>query len=455
MPHKNSDKEPVNQRVVQSVNKRYEEQQNTPGTKGQNQSRYEPMTELSPRTMCALLGELTQDVIGQWDTFGVRIYKKCNNMPHKNSNKEPVNQRVVQYVNERYEEQQNTLGTEGQNQSRYEPMTELSPRTMRTLLDELTQDVVGQVILQNVHDMEKFIQNENIHYDNMAKQLGTLNELMNKLVGQICQPNFPSIGNHFQARTIVGHNSPVLSSNQEIEPPFIPSTSNSRGRKMENLDHSNGAFNLGGGPTAREIIQNIGQNVTRVNNGANVQVNGNNVLNNGNFATNPGPNNRPQMIPPVNQPIGVSYDLNVGLRNQIAEIMQDQMAFGMRPFIRPTYRKPYPDLDAIESGRITFEAKKKMAVDENPFPWPLGINMITTGFKSGLPKFKLVVDNGEEDPEPHPSIFECLKGKEGKRDERILCARCSREENENVEKTGAWGHHHRPSVIPNFQPIRG
>ncbi|KAL2512624.1 putative retroelement [Abeliophyllum distichum] len=78
--------------------------------------------------------------------------------------------------------------------------------------------------------------------------------------------------------------------------------------------------------------------------------------------------------------------------------------------------------DAIESRRITFEAKKKMAVDENPFPRPLGINMITTGFKSGLPKFKLVVDNAEEDPEPHPSVFAHLKGKEGKRDEGILCA---------------------------------
>ncbi|KAL2526901.1 putative retroelement [Abeliophyllum distichum] len=110
--------------------------------------------------------------------------------------------------------------------------------------------------------------------------------------------------------------------------------------------------------------------------------------------------------------------------------------------------------DAIELGRITVEAKKKMAVDGNPFPRLLGINMITTSFKSGLPKFKLVVDNGEEDPEPHPSVFERLKGKEVKRDEGILCARCSREVNENVEKTGAWRPHHRPSVVPNFQPIQ-
>ncbi|KAL2480328.1 Uncharacterized protein Adt_33294 [Abeliophyllum distichum] len=109
--------------------------------------------------------------------------------------------------------------------------------------------------------------------------------------------------------------------------------------------------------------------------------------------------------------------------------------------------------DAIESGRITFEAKKKMAVDENPFPRPIGVNMIT-GFKSGLPKFKLVVDNGDEDPEQQPSVFELLKGKEAKRDERILCARCSREVNENVEKIEVWGRHHRPNMVPDFQPIQ-
>ncbi|KAL2480327.1 hypothetical protein Adt_33293 [Abeliophyllum distichum] len=115
------------------------------------------------------------------------------------------------------------------------------------------------------------------------------------------------------------------------------STSNAVGGGMT----SNGASNLGGSPITRENVQNVGQNTTRVNDGVNVQVNGNNGLNNGNFAT--GPNNRPQMIPPVNQPICVPYDPNVVLRNQIAEITQDQMTFGMRPFIRPTYRKPYPD----------------------------------------------------------------------------------------------------------------
>ncbi|KAL2466320.1 putative retroelement [Abeliophyllum distichum] len=173
-------------------------------------------------------------------------------MPYKNSDKEPASQRV-QSVIERYEEQQNTPGIEGHNQSRYEPMTKLSPRTMRALFGELTQDVVGQ--------------------------------------------------------------------------------------------------------------------------------------------------------------------------------------------------------NAIESGRITFEAKKKMAVDENPFPRPIELNMITD-FKNGLPKFKLVVDSGDEDPEQQPSVFERLKGKETKREERILCARCNREVNENVEKTEVWGRHHRLNMVSDFQPIQ-
>ncbi|CAA3006187.1 Hypothetical predicted protein [Olea europaea subsp. europaea] len=92
--------------------------------------------------------------------------------------------------------------------------------------------------------------------------------------------------------------------------------------------------------------------------------------------------------------------------------------------------------DAIESGRITFEDKKKIAVDENPFPQSLGVNMVTTGFKNKLPKFKLVIDDGEEDPGPHPSVFERIKGKEPKKDEDVLCARCKREVGANTEKLG-------------------
>ncbi|XP_022895259.1 uncharacterized protein LOC111409441 [Olea europaea var. sylvestris] len=98
--------------------------------------------------------------------------------------------------------------------------------------------------------------------------------------------------------------------------------------------------------------------------------------------------------------------------------------------------------DAIESGRITFDDKKKMAMNENPFPQPLGINMVTSGFKNKLPKFKLVIDEGEEDPRPHPSVFERIKGKEPKKDKDVLCARCKREVNGNIEKPGTWQHPH-------------
>ncbi|CAA2968872.1 Retrotransposon gag [Olea europaea subsp. europaea] len=111
--------------------------------------------------------------------------------------------------------------------------------------------------------------------------------------------------------------------------------------------------------------------------------------------------------------------------------------------------------DAIESGRITFEDKKKMAVDENPFPQPLGVNMVTTGFENKLPKFKLVIDDGEEDPGPHSGIFERIKGKEPKKNEDVLCARCKREVSANIEKLGIWQYHHRPSFFPNAQPGRG
>ncbi|KAL2485254.1 putative retroelement [Abeliophyllum distichum] len=79
--------------------------------------------------------------------------------------------------------------------------------------------------------------------------------------------------------------------------------------------------------------------------------------------------------------------------------------------------------DDIESGRITFELKKKMAVDENPFPQPVVVNMISPNLdKFGLPKFNLVVDNGED--ELRPSAFEHLKGKAVVKEERNLCSSC-------------------------------
>lgn len=60
----------------------------------------------------------------------------------------------------------------------------------------------------------------------------------------------------------------------------------------------------------------------------------------------------------MNQPVGVPYDPNVMLRNQIMEIVQDQMVFGVRHVIRPTYTKPYPDW-----------------VDQ-AYPWPKGYKVL-------------------------------------------------------------------------------
>lgn len=213
---------------------------------------------------------------------------------------------------------------------------------MHALLGELTQDIVEQVNLQNVHNMENFTQNGNVHYDNMAKQLSTLNKIINKLVSQICQPVMPNIGNHFQTKTIVGHNPPVLSPNQGIEPPFGPSTSNQGVVEWQTRMVLMEYKTWGDNPNARDNVQTNGQNTSHVNDGENAQANGNIGLNNGIFVANQGPNIRPQTIPPMNQPLGVPYDPNVMLRNQIMEIMQDQMAFGARPFIRPTYTKSYP-----------------------------------------------------------------------------------------------------------------
>lgn len=89
--------------------------------------------------------------------------------------------------------------------------------------------------------------------------------------------------------------------------------------------------------------------------------------------------------------------------------------------------------DAIESGRITFEDKNKMAVDENPFPQPLEVNMVTTNVTSKLPRFKLVIDD-EEDPEKHASVFESIRGKKPMKDEEVLCARCKGEMRANTER---------------------
>lgn len=104
--------------------------------------------------------------------------------------------------------------------------------------------------------------------------------------------------------------------------------------------------------------------------------------------------------------------------------------------------------DAIESGRISFDDKKKMAVDENPFPQPFEVNMVTTSLKKKLPRFKLVIDD-EEDPETHISVFERIKGKEPMKNEDVLCARCKGKMRANTEKPKIWHNHHHLEFVPN------
>ncbi|KAL2491907.1 putative retroelement [Abeliophyllum distichum] len=61
--------------------------------------------------------------------------------------------------------------------------------------------------------------------------------------------------------------------------------------------------------------------------------------------------------------------------------------------------------DVIESGQITFVSKKKIAMDENPFPQLIDVNMIISNLdKFGFSRFKLVFDDGED--EPCPSAFD-------------------------------------------------
>ncbi|KAL2471382.1 hypothetical protein Adt_39518 [Abeliophyllum distichum] len=44
----------------------------------------------------------------------------------------------------------------------------------------------------------------------------------------------------------------------------------------------------------------------------------------------------------VHQSLRVPFDPNAILRDQVVEIMQDHLAFGIRPVIWPTHKKPYP-----------------------------------------------------------------------------------------------------------------
>ncbi|KAL2461796.1 putative retroelement [Abeliophyllum distichum] len=91
--------------------------------------------------------------------------------------------------------------------------------------------------------------------------------------------------------------------------------------------------------------------------------------------------------------------------------------------------------DAIESERITFESKKKMAVDEDPFLQPISVNMVILNLdKLGLRRFKLVVYDDED--EPRPNVFEHLKGKTVVEEEKSLCARCQKEVGNTTERVG-------------------
>ncbi|KAL2525688.1 hypothetical protein Adt_10742 [Abeliophyllum distichum] len=69
MPQKNSSKDPANQQFVHSVIEQFESKQGIPVMERPNISHYESMTKLSPRTMCTLLDELTQDIIEQFGTL--------------------------------------------------------------------------------------------------------------------------------------------------------------------------------------------------------------------------------------------------------------------------------------------------------------------------------------------------------------------------------------------------
>ncbi|KAL2526564.1 putative retroelement [Abeliophyllum distichum] len=91
----------------------------------------------------------------------------------------------------------------------------------------------------------------------------------------------------------------------------------------------------------------------------------------------------------------------------------------------------------FESPRITFKSTKKMAVDKNPLPHLVDVNMVVQNLdKFGLLRFNLVVHNAED--ELHPSDFECLKGNAVVKEERSLCARCQKEVGNITEGVGTY-----------------
>ncbi|KAL2465944.1 Uncharacterized protein Adt_41795 [Abeliophyllum distichum] len=73
--------------------------------------------------------------------------------------------------------------------------------------------------------------------------------------------------------------------------------------------------------------------------------------------------------------------------------------------------------------------------------------------KLDFPKFKLVVDGGED--ELCPSAFECQKGKAVVKEEGKLCVRCQKEVGKVIEKVEAYRHKTHPINTIVCQPFRG
>ncbi|KAL2471221.1 hypothetical protein Adt_39357 [Abeliophyllum distichum] len=73
--------------------------------------------------------------------------------------------------------------------------------------------------------------------------------------------------------------------------------------------------------------------------------------------------------------------------------------------------------------------------------------------KFGLPRFKLVFNNGED--KPHPSSFEHLKGKAVVSEEMNLCAKCQKEISNITKRLGAYEQENLPTNAINFHPFRG
>ncbi|KAL2471453.1 hypothetical protein Adt_39589 [Abeliophyllum distichum] len=73
--------------------------------------------------------------------------------------------------------------------------------------------------------------------------------------------------------------------------------------------------------------------------------------------------------------------------------------------------------------------------------------------KFGLPRFKLVVDDGKD--ELRPSAFKRLKGKVVVKEERILYLRCQKEVGNVTERVDAYGQQNRQANTTNIHSLRG